>query len=190
MIILLYVFSVIDISTYFSFKYSVNILCDSNLIYCFLIFNILFQVWNKSSTICWSYICLESILIFFRTWSEVFYILISGTFSIHVYISSWPASRVYLSFLSKFNFQETLENFSEEEGGCCTPHLLRRMGSMISSFFQTGGHLLSSGTSESTRNTVLALLQVMREKEMSHIEWCSIENYISNIPKVCINFDL
>lgn len=57
------------------------------------------------------------------------------------------------------------------------------MGSLISSFFQTGGHLLSSGTSETTRNTVLALLQDMREKEMSHIEWCSIETYISNIPK-------
>lgn len=78
-----------------------------------------------------------------------------------------------------------MENSPEEEKGCCTPRFLRRMGSMISSFFQTGGHLLSSGTSETTRNTVLALLQDMREKEMTHIEWCSIETYISNIPKVC-----
>ncbi|KAF8777215.1 hypothetical protein HNY73_014124 [Argiope bruennichi] len=57
------------------------------------------------------------------------------------------------------------------------------MGSMISSFFQTGGHLLSPGTSKATQNAVLALLRDMREKEMSHIEWCHIERYISNIPK-------
>ncbi|GFV51162.1 ankyrin-3 [Trichonephila clavipes] len=57
------------------------------------------------------------------------------------------------------------------------------MGSMISSFFQTGGHLLSPGTSKATQGAVLALLQDMREKEMSHIEWCHIERYISNIPK-------
>ncbi|XP_023223823.1 ankyrin-3 [Centruroides vittatus] len=57
------------------------------------------------------------------------------------------------------------------------------MGSMISSFFRTGGHLLSSGISESTRQTVLALLEEMRQRENSHIHWSAIESFLVHIPK-------
>lgn len=57
------------------------------------------------------------------------------------------------------------------------------MGALVSSFFQTGGHLLSSGASEGTRRTVLALLEEMRSRETSHIHWSSIESFIVQIPK-------
>lgn len=58
------------------------------------------------------------------------------------------------------------------------------MGALISSFFQTGGHLLSSGTSDGTRRVVLALLEEMRSQESSHIHWSTIESFIVQIPKV------
>lgn len=57
------------------------------------------------------------------------------------------------------------------------------MGALISSFFQTGGHLLSSGTSDGTRRVVLALLEEMRSQESSHIHWSTIESFIVQIPK-------
>lgn len=68
--------------------------------------------------------------------------------------------------------------------GCCTLRLIRRMGALISSFFQTGGHLLSSGTSDATRRLVLALLDEMRSRESTHIHWSAIESFIVQIPKV------
>uniref|UniRef100_A0A131Y6H5 Alpha-latrotoxin n=2 Tax=Ixodes ricinus TaxID=34613 RepID=A0A131Y6H5_IXORI len=57
------------------------------------------------------------------------------------------------------------------------------MGALISSFFQTGGHLLSSGTSDATRRLVLALLDEMRSRESTHIHWSAIESFIVQIPK-------
>lgn len=57
------------------------------------------------------------------------------------------------------------------------------MGALISSFFQTGGHLLSSSVSENTRRLVLALLEEMRSKETTHIHWSAIESYLVQIPK-------
>lgn len=67
--------------------------------------------------------------------------------------------------------------------GCCTLRLVRRMGALVSSFFQTGGHLLSPGASESTRCVILELLEEMRSREASHIHWSSIESYLVQIPK-------
>lgn len=57
------------------------------------------------------------------------------------------------------------------------------MGALISSFFQTGGHLLSSGTSDATRRLVLALLDEMRSRQSTHIHWSAIESFIVQIPK-------
>ncbi|XP_064473025.1 ankyrin-3-like [Ornithodoros turicata] len=57
------------------------------------------------------------------------------------------------------------------------------MGALISSFFQTGGHLLSSSVSDNTRRLVLALLEEMRSKEATHIHWSAIESYLVQIPK-------
>ncbi|KAL1417098.1 hypothetical protein MTO96_027153 [Rhipicephalus appendiculatus] len=57
------------------------------------------------------------------------------------------------------------------------------MGALVSSFFQTGGHLLSPGASESTRRVILELLEEMRSREASHIHWSSIESYLVQIPK-------
>ncbi|XP_076372462.1 uncharacterized protein LOC143257539 isoform X1 [Tachypleus tridentatus] len=61
--------------------------------------------------------------------------------------------------------------------------MLRRMGAAISSFFQTGGHLLSSGTSEATRQVLLEILEELREVHPSDIDWIGIEARLSQIPK-------